>query len=307
MTKVDDILADLRNGTSLEVIQKKYRSWGQKTEAYRIYVAELDQDAQKERDQLSPLTSKIKDLQGQRDSMETQVRRLKDLIQRSEKEHKSWEEKTAKEKGQLESELEGLKETIEKRRGELDKINLTLSDLSSRGVTIEVVTRIDDMEFQANENLIEIVKTAAERNRVRIELFELMEKKKGIEKEISSLEKKVEGLRDNIQAEKNTLDESQSKTRTFQEAMNITGWFFSQGYRTEDLKSIKDAIELVGIKGDPTLSVDRLMRGVEEAGSLNNLRDNIKKSREELRTLRDNINSAEGKLTAILGFLVSAR
>ena len=186
MTKVDDILADLRKGTSLEVIQKKYRSWGQKSEAYRIYVSELDQDAQKKRNQLSPLTSQIEDLQGQRDSLETQVKQLKDSIHRSEKEHESWKEKTAKEKGQLESELEGLKKTIGKRSGELDKIDSTLSDLSSRGVTIEVVTRIDDMEFQANENLIEIVKTPADRNRVKIELSELMEKKTDIEKEKNS-------------------------------------------------------------------------------------------------------------------------
>ena len=88
--------------------------------------------------------------------------------------------------------------------------------------------------------------------------------------------------------------------------MNITGWFFSQGYKTEDLKSIKDGIELVGVKGDPTLSVDRLIRGIEEAGSLNNLRGTIKKSREELKTLQDEIVSAEGKLSAIQETVIKA-
>jgi chromosome segregation ATPase len=133
MTKVDDILEELRKGTPPEVIRKKYRSWGQQSEAFGIYLTELAQEVKKKQNQLLPLTSKIQELQDKIKSLETHEKQLKDSIVSLESEHRFRAQKTTEEIARHKQELDKLQEVTNERRSELEELNLKLSDLSKKG------------------------------------------------------------------------------------------------------------------------------------------------------------------------------
>jgi chromosome segregation ATPase len=266
----------------------------------------MDQQISDKRSQLSSLTGREDKLNTRVAGLETRDKELKASNERSEKEYESWKKETAKEKAELQQKSDALKAALEKDGLELDRIDSALSGLKSKNVTIETITRIREMEFQADENLLERVKTAADLKKVKTELAQLKEKKTKTHEEIAHQESTLKGLREDTSTEKNSLDEWRLKTRSYQQAVSIAGWFFSQGYKTDDLKTIKNAIELVSIKGNTALSIDRLVRGIEEAGSLANIREEITRSKAELNTLREETASAKGKLAAIKDTVIKA-
>lgn len=306
MTKIDDILEEFRKGTSLREIIKKYGDAGPLHRAYEQYRPEMEHIIQQKRNELAPLSSKVKGLNDHIEALEKREKELTGSISSLEKEHERRVREWTEEENKYQKRLEALRKDLDRENKEFKDLNLKLSDLSKRGVTIELVARIQDMQVKSGKDLLKRVETSEKYDEVEKNLSKMQDNIQQLQKEISSYTKTLENLRDNIQLEKNAFDELQSKTRTFQEAIKITVWFFTKGYKTADLKSIKDGIELVGVKDNPTLSIDRLIRGVDEAGSLNNIQDIIKKSKEELETLQDEIASAEGKLTAIQGIVIKA-
>lgn len=53
----------------------------------------------------------------------------------------------------------------------------------------------------------------------------------------------------------NRLDEVKLRTATFREAVATVYSLFRDGYGTEDVKSLKEGLDVVGIRGDPLLSI----------------------------------------------------
>ena len=96
------------------------------------------------------------------------------------------------------------------------------------------------------------------------------------------------------------------KTRNFHEAISIIHYFFGNGYNTEDLKRLKEGLDSLGVKSDPTLSIERLIRGLENVKTLTGLVEEIKKSRGELETLQANIAEAKGELKALRDTVIKA-
>ena len=60
-----------------------------------------------------------------------------------------------------------------------------------------------------------------------------------------------------IISQRNRLDELKLRTVTFREAVATVYSLLREGYRTEDIKSLKEGFDVLGIKGDPLLSITR--------------------------------------------------
>jgi ABC-type transporter Mla subunit MlaD len=299
MTQFEDILNELRKGTSLEEIQAKYSSVATIYKVLRAYMPEAAAAIRSLHSELSALHPRAKDLQGQVQSLETQSRRLEDSNKEARKAHDDWTTKATSERASLQQTLDKLGKAVEDKQHVLDRINAEVSALSKKGLTPELVTRILSVEFETGESLLERVRTASDHVRLQKDVIAIEKKKVDLTKECASLTTTRDTIIADIQTQKNILDEWSLKTRTYKEATTTTAWFFSQGYNTEDLKNIKKGIELVGVKGDVALSIERFVRGIEEAGSLASLHEAIRESRQELRSLQDEIASAKGQLAAI--------
>jgi len=287
MTKEDDILEEFRKGTPLKEIHDKYPSSSQFYKVMKKFIPEADRDIERRQSQLSSLNSKVTSLQGKVRSLSTHSSQLKE-----------WIDKAEKDKGRLQHELKNLDKATKDRRGELDGINEKLSDLAEVGVTSELVTRIHGMELESKDELLERIKTAADHVQVKKDLSALNARKTRLEEEVAGLKKTRDTLKTDIRTQMNLLDEWELKTQTFREAVAVTTHFFTGGYNTENLKSLKAGLDLLSVKGEPKLSLRRLVTGLQKAKSLTGLNNQIQEKGKELETLNTNISKAKGELNA---------
>ena len=100
--------------------------------------------------------------------------------------------------------------------------------------------------------------------------------------EIRAIQEEI-NLRRNIQNQRNIYDEWQLKTKTIQAAVKIVASFFLGGYSTEDLRSLQRGLNILGLKDRPGRSIQRLVKGLEDAGSLAELEDKIQIKKVELK------------------------
>lgn len=290
MTKVDEILEELRRGTPLKEIRSKYVSQSQLYEAFRLYFAEADREIQNRQIQLASLNSEVRDRQNEATSLNKQVT-----------EAQGERAKTESDIAKLQGDMAKLEGQLKQRRTELDSIRDELSNLEKAGITKGLIGRVSQMEVESGQELLQRVGTAKDYAEVQRSLIQLNAEKVRIQQEIADLSKTKEGLSRDIQSERNILDESERKTATFREAVNVTVGFFQEGYATQDLKSLAKAIKLLSIKDDPQLSIERLVRGLERAKALGKLEEGIKEKEKELETLNASINTAKGELRSMRG------
>ena len=135
MTRVDDILEELRKGTNLKEISSKYKSRSSITKALEIYEPEIVEQIQGERDLLSTLNNKVNTAQKQLSSLDGQNQQLSTTIENARKNFEKWTNETTEEKRKLQQELDGLKTITEKKHQELEGIKSRLSDLDKKGIT----------------------------------------------------------------------------------------------------------------------------------------------------------------------------
>jgi chromosome segregation ATPase len=299
MRKVDEILAKMRKGVPLKEIKKKYRSQSQLYEAIRTFTTEAYREIQQKQMSLSSLGSQQTALERKARLLNSEANAIKKEMAKEKAAHKAWVDEVQKRKKQLQQELVSLDANLKSKQQELSTIKAKLDGLAKIGVTTKFVARICTMEFESGDNLLERVRTASEHIAIKKELEDTITRKNLLKQEIACLKKQKDGFITEIQSQKNVLDESKLKNRHFREAISIMRSFFRAGYHTEDLKRIKDGLDLLQVKGNPALSIDRLVRGLENVKSLAGLEGEMQKSKKKLQTLQDKIVKAKGELEAI--------
>lgn len=295
MTRVDEILKELRKGTPIKKIQSMYPSRAQLYQAYSKYFPEADREIERKQTQSQSLNSQISGRQSQLESLDEQIT-----------EHNQQKDKVEKDRNKLEQDLAIIKRGTEEKRNELNEITTKLSELEKIGVTQELLTRIHEMEVESDEALLERAKTAANHTKTQKELDKLIMRKNRVEEEMARLEKTKGDLISDIQTQRNLLDESRRRTRAHEEAVGVVTKLFLDGYTTPDLDSLRQGLNLLGIKGDSTLSIQRLVRGLDDVKTLFGLENSVRESRQELKTLRANIGKARGEFRAMEATVIKA-
>lgn len=143
------------------------------------------------------------------------------------------------------------------------------------------------------------MKTAKDYSDLQKGFNSLKHKTANLIKDVNYLKMEKKKFKEQIQIEHNKLDELKIKTSTFKEAVNTVVSFFSDRYNTKDLKRLKGGVDLLKIKDNPTLSIDRLIKGLEDVKTLSNLNDVITEKKIELDTIQKNMKSSKAKLNAI--------
>lgn len=95
---------------------------------------------------------------------------------------------------------------------------------------------------------------------------------------------------------KETNYAEKGKTRTYREVVETTAGFLEDGYTIGHLKALRNGLKTV--KNQPVNSLSRLLQGLQNVKSLNQLDDRIEERSKTLETLNSKINTAEGILTA---------
>jgi len=117
-----------------------------------------------------------------------------------------------------------------------------------------------------------------------------------LEGTVRNLRVKKEKLEKRLRSERNQLDELRLKTGTFREAVAIVCSLFRVGYSTDDIKSLKNGLNMLGIKDDPLISIKRLVKGLLKYENLVALEDEIRAGEKGLEKLKRAISDAKSEL-----------
>ena len=229
-TITEKMLGELRKGTPLKEIREKHGSQSRLYAAFQIFFQEVDA-------KVSEKQSLIAEMKALEDEVESLKQKTIQLTDDGRTLDNSIQEKT----GQLRI----IERDIEDRK----KARAQLKVLDDKGISIQLIQSISNMDVNNREDLLARMKTVEAYNREEQNYRNLVTNRKKLEKEIKSytakktrLESKIGGLKDNANSERQRLDEARLATRTYKEAVAVTQSYLQDGYSIPMLKSLREAL-----------------------------------------------------------------
>jgi len=278
MTIKEEIVAELRNGTPLAEIRRKYRSQSQLYEAIREFLDEADKIVEEKQDQLEKAEESLLQSKAEFERINRQ------------------KEEALTELENLNKAKEKLIQEVRRRTEELDCLNADITGLQAKGFTSRILNEIKTIENRYGPDLLSQVKTVEKYRQIEKEDVRLKKSKASLEKKIQALETKKKRIERKVVSDKNKLDELKIRTATFKEAMATVCSLFRNGYSTEDIKSLKAGLDMLGIHGDPLLSITRLVNGLKKQTDLAALQERVVEVRTELATLKKALADAKAEM-----------
>lgn len=276
----DEILEELRKGTPLVEIRRKYRSQSQLYEAIRQFLEEADKIVKERQQKLQKVKAGLLEA-------EAKLKRVKrERLQ------------VSREFRDLNQAREELSREVTRRTEELDRLNSDITELQTKGFTSEILKGLKTIQERSGPELLSQMETVDKYRQVKKKISSLRKEKASLKRAVNALEVRRRKAKERLVSEKNRLDELKMRTATFKEAVATVGSLFSDGYCSEDIKSLKLGLNMLGIRGDPLLSITRLVKGLSKQKSLASLEDEVIGVREELATLKKELAETKGKLKA---------
>jgi len=264
----DEILEELRKRTPLAEIRRKYRSQSQLYEAIREFLEETDKIVEEGQERLEKVEGGLLEA-------ETELKRV---------DHQKKE--VSMEVEELSKSREKLSKEVARKTEHLDSLNKDIAELRVKGFTSQILKKIKTIEDRSGPELLSQVETVEKYRQIEKELSSLKNKKSVLEGKVRDLETRKEKMEERAISEKNMLDELKLRIATFKEAVATVRSLFRDGYSTKDIQSLKHGLDMLGIKGDPLLSISRLVKGLEKQRSLVALEDRVAEERKELTMLK---------------------
>jgi len=267
MTVRDEILDDLRAGTSFGEITAKYRTKSGIYEAIRIFLPELETKLEEKRKSFEKADT---DLFKAQNELGRLTRENNDLVRKN---------------GELRKEKEKLTSDVAGMRDELDLFCASKERLESEGYTGVVMKKIAEIERRSGSQLLKELKTLEKYRRIKREVAALVKKEASLKEEVKSLKAKKKETEKKIVSKRNQLDELKLQTAVHKQAISVVTKFFKDGYDSKDLLSLKYGLDTVGIAGDPTTSIARLVNGLKKEKNIFDLEERTAEKRKELAFL----------------------
>lgn len=278
MTIKEEILEELRRGKPLAEIKEKFRSKSQLYEAIRQFTEEADKIVGEKQETLS---------QVQKDLLETKA----DL------ERKNLEkEEAGREIGRFDRTIKKKNMEVAAKVEELDSLRAAITELRAKGFTPEILKKIKSIESRSGPELWTQIRTVEVFLQIEKSISSLKRKKDSLIEEVHELETKKRKIEKKLASKRNQLDELKMRGATHREGIAIVCSLFRNGYSTKDIRSLKHGIEMLGINGDPKLSIDRLVRGLAKYRDLLTLQDRIAERKKEYAKLGEALVDARTEL-----------
>lgn len=234
-------------------------------------------------------------------SLNEDARKVKNSIEANQREVGNLE--TIKTK--LSNENGSLTEQLQKLQKHFNEIEMKRGGLHNLGVTDEAIARVGKIQFRDGDELQDRLVTLDEYVKLRDETRNLNDRKVIDLKEYESLEQHIASLRKEIVAENNSLDEAKRKRWIWEQAQEVMLSFFSDGYDTELLLSLKTALNALAVKGSPKVTIRRLLDGLAKSNGLTEYEAAVRRKRSELTTVNSEIERVKGILGALQSDIIT--
>lgn len=196
-------------------------------------------------------------------------------------------------------ELASLKHEEAETSKRYDKVNSLLKSLTGRGLTEGALSQILEMEYSSGNELLERASTSDKYSTLLVELDDAKREFNEIKSETVFLVSERKRIEEQAASEKNVLDELRRHRLMYEEANSVVKSFITEGYNSELLLSLLEALKSLAITGQKRLSIKRLIDGLNSARSLEELDSAILRKRAELKQVQYSFDAASGELEAI--------
>jgi hypothetical protein len=220
----------------------------------------------------------------------TKLRQIKGESRRLEEE----KVKLSASKLKLVTENKKITETLKADRTKLGRIQDKLQAISGRGITEEILTDLLGSDIDSPEVLLKRVTTLKEFEKVEVE-------KRGAEEELEKIRDETEKDQENLgkiqeetRSAQNLLDHLRTQNLFWQEALSVTVHCLEQGYTSQMLIELLNALQKLSIKKEPLVSVRRLLGGLEKVKELIELEDALIRTSAQYKTLTAKLADTEG-------------
>ena len=281
MKIADEVAEELRKGGNLAEIRTKFRSASQVYEGLRTFldesgrlVEERQADIQKTGEELSQIQAALEDVRVERERLSEEV-------------------------GLLRAEKEQLGSEVNRLGDRRDCLKSEIHELREEGYTSDLLKKIKSVERRSGAELWSDLQTVARCRKLTVEAKGLAEKKRSLEADVKILESKKKETTEILRSEENKLDDFKLQAAAFKDALAVVGSFLEDGYCTDDLRSLKSGLDLVGIRKEPRTSISRLLEGLRKAKSLAELSQKLDEKRKELAVLNEALAAARKEVQTI--------
>lgn len=281
MKIADEVAEELRKGGNLAEIRTKFRSASQVYEGLRNFldgsgrlVDERQAAIQKTGEELSQIQAAVEDVRAERERLSEEV-------------------------GLLRAEEEQLVSEVTRLGDQRDCLKSEIHELGKEGYTSDLLKKIRSVEPRSGAELWSDLQTVAGCRKLTVEAQGLTEKKRNLEADVKILENAEKEKKELVRSEENKLDDLKLQAAAFKDALAVVGSFLEDGYCTDDLRSLKSGLDLVGIRKEPRASISRLLEGLRKAKSLAELSQKLDEKRKELAVLNEALAVARKEVQTI--------
>jgi hypothetical protein len=211
----------------------------------------------------------------------------------------------AKDLEDVEDRIVDAEKLLQRSQQELEEVKTQIKKVDDKGFTPEILALALRIDVESTE-FLKRLETRDEFNDLLVELQQERENLKKIlieetdtKTNIMRLRGQEKAIADEVRSQTNVLDDLQNRTRGYRDAVMVVRGFFSQRYSVTDLQSLRRGIDMLGIKGDPERSLQRVFETIKREGLLSGLNDSITSRRTELKILKEKIAEKHGELEAV--------
>jgi len=272
---VKDIRDDFSSKSSIQAGIVLYLDWGE--------------------GKVSEIQGEIIELEAAITEMDSERKRLSEAIGEAEGKKDALDGETSRLRGEMSS-LENM--YLVKKR-EFDEWTVKLDSYLERGVTEDAISRIGKLDFGDSDELLERIATVEDHQRLLRNsklLGDLYLKKLKEKQELDVILKKI---KEEVDSETNSLDELFRRRRVHEEVYSVVQGFLGEGYDTDTLLSILEALRGLRVKGQPNTSIQRLVDGLNGFQRLSELEEACRKKESELTKVCDELLEAQATLKGI--------
>jgi chromosome segregation ATPase len=215
-------------------------------------------------------------------------------------------QKLEADKGTLEGQIVELHSTeqklisnLELRKNRLLQIDSELANLERKGITLELVAEISEMDVASPEELSERLKTKEQYDALIKEVSKYQKELEKLQTNNRSMIRRLDQVREEIKSERNSLDEARHTNIFFKKSLDLLIKFQRKGYPAELLDRMLIAVDRLAIKGEKATSIRRFLRLLGQVKESNELEVRITQLKAERDTLKGEIAEVKGILAAL--------
>jgi chromosome segregation ATPase len=274
----DEVLSDLRNHLPWTEILKKYRGKSSIYSALTKFFDETDKTLDERYVEIKKSGNELAEKKSEKNNLKHEI-----------------EKYTTEQKNSL-ARCQKLSKKARKKERAIAQLEARATKLQQKGYTPQIMKKLQEIDAKSPHELLQRVDTVQKHAKLK-------EENSKLEANVNLLNKKAaRALAKKQQAEqaaiskRNELDELSLKLSTLEDAVKIATSFLEDGFTVEDMQSMKEGLRIVGVAGNPQLTIKRFVTALRKLKTLTLIEKMIAEKQNELNNLEKAITKSKTKL-----------